>query len=125
MSVSLFPSVRPSVGPHETTRLPLAGYSWDFLLGVLLKSVDKICLIKIGQNARHFTRRCRHLYDNTYPDSNRDSKRFKQMGKKITIQDYLQIHLFPNIVLLLINYEQDDRAKYTINPYMRYHVVSE
>jgi hypothetical protein len=78
MSVSLSLSVRPSVRPHETTRLPLAGYSSDFLLGVLLKSVDKICLIQIGQYTRHFTRRRRYFYDNISPNSNGNSKRLKQ-----------------------------------------------
>lgn len=77
LSLYLYLFVRPSVDPHETTRLPLARYSWDFLLGVLLKSVDKICLIKIGQNTRHFTRRCRYLYDNTSPNSKGDTKRLK------------------------------------------------
>ena len=38
--MSVRPSVRPSVCPHGTTRLPLDGFSWNLIFGY----ISKICL---------------------------------------------------------------------------------
>ena len=59
--MSIRPSVRASVYPHATTRLPLDGFCWN----LLFETFSKICtensrIIKIRQNKRE-------LYTKTFP----------------------------------------------------------
>lgn len=86
------------------------------ILRVLLKSVDKIGLIKIGQNTRHFTRRSKYVYDNIYANYNGDIKRLKQVLSDKDNTKLTSNIFFLNIVFLLNNYEKYDGAKQTTHP---------
>jgi hypothetical protein len=54
--ISFVMSIRPSVCPHGSTRLPLDGFAWDLILEFFRKSVEKIqVLLKSDKNNGYFT----------------------------------------------------------------------
>ena len=56
-------SLRPSVCPYATTRLPLNGFSWNLILSVFRKSVQKVQVsLKSDKNNGHFTWRPIYTY---------------------------------------------------------------
>jgi hypothetical protein len=65
LSTSSCLSIRPSVRPHGTTRLPLDGFNEIWYLGFFRKSVEKIrVLLKSDENNRCFAWRRFYIYDN-------------------------------------------------------------
>jgi hypothetical protein len=64
---TLILSLRPSVCPYATTRLPLNGFSWNLILSVFRKSVQRIQVsLKSDKNNGHFTWRPIYTYFLSY-----------------------------------------------------------
>jgi hypothetical protein len=56
------------VRPHGTTRLPLDGFSWNLILKIFRKSVEKIQVsLKSDKNSGYFTWRTTYFYDRNWP----------------------------------------------------------
>jgi len=62
-TISFVMSPRPSVHPHGTTRLPLDGFSWNFVFDYF----SKVCLIQVSLKSkkrhRYFTWSHIYIYD--------------------------------------------------------------
>jgi len=72
-----FPSVRPFIRPHGTTRLSLDGFSWH--LCIFRKLVEKTQVsLKSDKNNGYFTWRHKHIYDNILLDYSWNKKYFRQ-----------------------------------------------
>ena len=77
-------SVRPSVCPHGTTRLPLDGFSWNFIF----PQFSKICrenssFIKIWQEQRILYTTSIHIFDNISLNSSWNRKVSRIVAEKI------------------------------------------
>jgi hypothetical protein len=63
LTISAVMSVRPSVCPHGTTRLPLEGFSWRRHLIIFRKHVNKILVpLKSNSNNGYFKWRLIHIF---------------------------------------------------------------
>jgi len=99
MSVRLSPSVRP----HETSRLPLKGSSWDLMFEYLSK-VQKIQVsLKLDKNSGYFTW---HQY--TYLIISRSVLLIMKYVSDKGCREYQKTHFRFN------NFFPDDRASYVI-----------
>ena len=63
-TIGVIMSARLSICPHGTPRLPLDGFSWNFIFGILRRSVEKIQdPLKSDKNKGHVTWRPICSYD--------------------------------------------------------------
>jgi hypothetical protein len=77
-------SVRPSVRPHGTSRLPPNGFSWNLIFREYFeKSVEKIQVsLRSDKNNGYFTRRSGSVYDSMSLNSSWSVKSFIQSCKE-------------------------------------------
>jgi hypothetical protein len=70
-----------SVRPHGTTRLPLNGYSRNFIPEDFFENLSKKFQVslKSDKNNRYFTSRHMCIYDSTLPNSSQNEKCLRQM----------------------------------------------
>jgi hypothetical protein len=63
-AISFVMSVRLSVCPHGTIRLAIGGFSWNLILRILRKSIEKIQVsLNSDSNNGYFTWRPMYIYD--------------------------------------------------------------
>ena len=105
-------SVHPSVCPHEETRLPLDGVSWNFIL----QEFSKMCsenssFIETGQEWRVLTWRPKYVHiwsyrSHSFSEWNIFQKKLRKLGTHIL----RSIRVFSTIVSLWDNVEMSCRG---------------
>ena len=101
--LSLCLSVRPSVRPHETSQLPLDGFSWNLTIENFSKTCPENSNFinkKSDKKNGYFIRRPVYVYDNVLLNYSWNGKRIKQkLQRKTKHTVYIRRHFSPKIVL--------------------------
>ena len=111
--MSVCPSVRPSVRPHGTTRLPLTELREIWYLSIFRKSVKEIqVLVKSDKNNGHFTWKPIYVFDHFSLSFSQNWKRFRQTLKRKSNTRFMlyNFFFFRKLYRLWDNVEKCSRA---------------